>query len=627
MKKCKSKILNICLSILCCSLLTSAFFPVLLRPVKAENAAPYQAEFINTLAPTARQLGNQYGLFPSIMIAQAILESDWGRSGLASAPYFNLFGIKAPDDSEGIVFDTQEDDGLGNLFWIRDSFRRYNSINESMVDYAKLFRSTPFLERHYANFLNASTVQEAANALTGTYATDTNYGRSLMNIIIAYDLLRFDADIGRGPSWALIETNDYVYVTLDKVNIRRDHSTDQEPIGQANTNDRFYRYGHTTGWSKIRLDSGEDAYIATQFLSTSRIGPDGEPTGIVDEKDEQVKEEVENPQSAENIEEPKSSGFTEQEILEAKKEADEAIAHQNNSPTAAPTPGVIGVRTLVDTPKTQVNRNALEGLLGSDVNLPFVSDTVKHEYALSLQEARNLYYKADVTQEKIDAIVNKLKDLQAKASDENVIGTQVDQRSLRLLHSTDKQASLEYTKASLEVENPQLSYKATRKPSLSLDHVARIRDIGERFMEIYVAVEDPSNAEIQPSSSVRLRLKVPSDFAMDRLVLYKFEDDLKLTAQKIQVLDEQHEILLKQNLLGRYILVEKKPKNPKIVLPVLSTQVQAEEKGSSSENSTAQKQFIYPSQTFIFPYIFFVLLLVLLRWIYCIYKQRKDTAL
>lgn len=50
-----------------------------------------------------------------------------------------------------------------------------------------------------------------------------------MAIIIAYNLLKYDANIGRGPSWSIKTTNDVVYVTThDEVNVRQGHSTDDK---------------------------------------------------------------------------------------------------------------------------------------------------------------------------------------------------------------------------------------------------------------------------------------------------------------------------------------------------------------------------------------------------------------
>ena len=50
--------------------------------------------FIDSIGETARQIGQDYNIYASVLIAQAILESNSGQSGLSQAPYYNFFGIK-----------------------------------------------------------------------------------------------------------------------------------------------------------------------------------------------------------------------------------------------------------------------------------------------------------------------------------------------------------------------------------------------------------------------------------------------------------------------------------------------------------------------------------------------------
>ncbi|MFD2386189.1 glucosaminidase domain-containing protein [Enterococcus rivorum] len=79
-------------------------------------------------------------MYASVMIAQAILESGSGNSGLSVAPYYNLFGIKGSYEGSSVTMKTQEDDGKGNLYTIDSAFRQYPSYKESLEDYAKLLK-------------------------------------------------------------------------------------------------------------------------------------------------------------------------------------------------------------------------------------------------------------------------------------------------------------------------------------------------------------------------------------------------------------------------------------------------------------------------------------------------------
>lgn len=62
------------------------------KSVSAETLASGQTQaFINQIAGTASQIAAERDLYASVMIAQAVLESSSGQSGLSQAPYYNFF--------------------------------------------------------------------------------------------------------------------------------------------------------------------------------------------------------------------------------------------------------------------------------------------------------------------------------------------------------------------------------------------------------------------------------------------------------------------------------------------------------------------------------------------------------
>ncbi len=146
-------------------------------------------EFIDTIAPSATYLAQNYDLYASVMIAQAVLESGSGTSGLASAPYYNLFGIKGSYQGNFVTMSTQEQASDGTYTTIDASFRSYPSYAESLEDYAQLL-ATDFYQG--ARKSVAQNYVEATNFLTGRYATSLSYAQSLNSIIELYDLTRFD---------------------------------------------------------------------------------------------------------------------------------------------------------------------------------------------------------------------------------------------------------------------------------------------------------------------------------------------------------------------------------------------------------------------------------------------------
>ncbi|EUJ41889.1 glycoside hydrolase family 73 protein [Brochothrix campestris] len=156
------------------------------------------AEFANALAATASQTNLSDHYFTSVMIAQAILESQSGRSGLAQN-YNNYFGIKGAYEGQSINLSTQEE-VKGSYTTINASFRVYPSPAASVQDYVDLFTRTSWASSHYAKFINAKTPAEATQALTGIYATDSAYGTKLLQLINTYQLEQYDTQAANNPN-------------------------------------------------------------------------------------------------------------------------------------------------------------------------------------------------------------------------------------------------------------------------------------------------------------------------------------------------------------------------------------------------------------------------------------------
>ncbi|MFD1902554.1 glucosaminidase domain-containing protein [Enterococcus termitis] len=133
------------------------------------------------------------------MIAQAILESSSGSSQLAQEPYNNLFGIKGEYKGQSVTFLTFEDDGSGNYYQINSVFCQYPSAKESFEDYSTLL--TDGVEWNPTIYKGAwkdvaKTYQNATQALTGVYATDTLYNQKLNGLIETYNLTQYDHEKG-----------------------------------------------------------------------------------------------------------------------------------------------------------------------------------------------------------------------------------------------------------------------------------------------------------------------------------------------------------------------------------------------------------------------------------------------
>ena len=154
-------------------------------------------EFIQAIGKDAQQIAWDEGLYASVMIAQAILETGSGNSQLARPPHHNLFGIKGSYQGKQVNFNTQEDKGNGELYTINSGFRQYPSYKESLEDYAALLKNglsgnPGFYQATWKE--NSATYQEATKSLTGKYATDTSYDKKLNALIETYELTRYDQE-------------------------------------------------------------------------------------------------------------------------------------------------------------------------------------------------------------------------------------------------------------------------------------------------------------------------------------------------------------------------------------------------------------------------------------------------
>ena len=152
-------------------------------------------QFLKKIADDAQEIGQKEGIYASVMMAQAILESGSGNSLLSSEPNHNLFGIKGSYNGSSVTFNTLEQDSSGQSYQIRAQFRKYPSYKESLKDYADLIKNgltgnPDFYKPTWKS--ETKDYKEATKYLEGRYATDRQYSQKLNAIIEAYDLTKYD---------------------------------------------------------------------------------------------------------------------------------------------------------------------------------------------------------------------------------------------------------------------------------------------------------------------------------------------------------------------------------------------------------------------------------------------------
>ena len=154
-------------------------------------------DFIQSIAKDAHQIGKDQDIYASVMIAQAILESDSGKSSLAQSPNHNLFGIKGDYKGQSVTFNTLEADSSNHMFSIQAGFRKYPSTKQSLEDYADLIKhgidGNPSIYKPTWKS-EALSYKDATSHLSRSYATDPNYSKKLNSIIKHYHLTSFDKE-------------------------------------------------------------------------------------------------------------------------------------------------------------------------------------------------------------------------------------------------------------------------------------------------------------------------------------------------------------------------------------------------------------------------------------------------
>ncbi|PJO43203.1 N-acetylmuramoyl-L-alanine amidase [Lysinibacillus xylanilyticus] len=163
---------------------------IFLRLFQKENR---EIHFIDEIAPLAVELKQQTGgVLPSITIAQAILESNYGKSELAIKAN-NLFGIKGSYKGKSVKMQTMEYKN-NKSYTIETEFRAYPDLKSAFIDHTKLIlEGTSWNEHQYYDVLAAANYQEAAHALKKNhYSTDPMYPEKLIAIIEQYNLGKYD---------------------------------------------------------------------------------------------------------------------------------------------------------------------------------------------------------------------------------------------------------------------------------------------------------------------------------------------------------------------------------------------------------------------------------------------------
>lgn len=148
--------------------------------------------FIQKVAEKVRKYAPLYGIcVHSPIIAQAIVESGWGDSVLASK-YNNYFGLKCGSSWKGgsVNMATREEYKPGVMTNIRDNFRTYEDFDAGIRGYFEFISYS-----RYANLKGVTNPREYCDKLKSDgYATSSKYVDNIMRVIHDNKLTRFDGN-------------------------------------------------------------------------------------------------------------------------------------------------------------------------------------------------------------------------------------------------------------------------------------------------------------------------------------------------------------------------------------------------------------------------------------------------
>lgn len=149
-----------------------------------------QKAFCNMIYNQLKEYAPQYNIYCySAIIAQAIIESNWGKSEL-SAKYFNFFGIKCGSnwDGKSVNMTTKEEYTRGSITTTKDNFRVYDSVADGVKGYLRFINT-----KRYSNLKNVYDYKTyIQNIKADGYATSSKYVDTLIKTVEKYRLNEYD---------------------------------------------------------------------------------------------------------------------------------------------------------------------------------------------------------------------------------------------------------------------------------------------------------------------------------------------------------------------------------------------------------------------------------------------------
>ncbi len=155
-----------------------------LKAEPLETVPDVPEEFVAALMPHAQEAAEQLGVKPDVLVAQAALETGWGKHMMQDRlgrPSYNFFGIKAHGWDGRVTEQSTLEFSQGRMRPTRALFRAYESMRESFNDYARFIQDNP----RYAEALQQADSPEGylRELQAAGYATDPNYANKILRVM------------------------------------------------------------------------------------------------------------------------------------------------------------------------------------------------------------------------------------------------------------------------------------------------------------------------------------------------------------------------------------------------------------------------------------------------------------
>jgi lysozyme len=206
-----------------------------------------QTDFISRIKAGAQSGQQKYGVLASMTMAQAIVESGWGKY----APGNNLFGIKANGTTGATVTIHTKEFVNGEYTTITALFRAYSNFSESVTDHGKFLASNA----RYKNLLGCKDYVKSCQLIQQDgYATEPDYADQLISIIKEYALNQYDG------AAAVVAAKHIETVKGGTFYIHAKASTVSASVGITKVGQAFVTTVLANGWRQITYN-GKTAYI------------------------------------------------------------------------------------------------------------------------------------------------------------------------------------------------------------------------------------------------------------------------------------------------------------------------------------------------------------------------------